>query len=401
MDSNDKLDKFVEDIEPYLITVIITSFVGVVSGVIGAFFLKTIDVFIDLREALPFIIFLMPIIGILVVYISKKYKCNKDGIALVNRAITKGEEIPSYVTPSLFVTTALSHLSGASVGRMEAPIKMGGAIGNYISNFFKLTKERRNTVIASGVAALFSAVFGAPLTGTIFACEICNLKKNKKVIYVVPVVLSAAFARFVCFSFGVDSFVDRMLYITHASFELKQIILIIILLGLCLGFALLFNAMFKYIKELFQRIKNEYVRVILGSIIMTIAIILLDTTLFCGNNTDLIEQALANNTMWYIFIVKAILTAICLGVGFKGGNIGPAFIAGSTFGILLTSLMGIDPMMGAAIGAISLFGGVTGCFVTALFLGIEIFGLSGIIFYVIIALVLRYLIKNNHIKRSF
>ena len=122
----------------------------------------------------------MPIIGIIIVYINKKYKCDKEPGELINRAIIKDEEIPSHITPTLFATTTLSHLAGASVGRMEAPIKMGGGIGSYIANFFNLKKENKGTIIASGVSALFGSVFGAPLTGTIFACELCFSKKNKK-----------------------------------------------------------------------------------------------------------------------------------------------------------------------------------------------------------------------------
>ena len=128
---------------------------------------------------------------------------------------------------------------------------------------------------------------------------------------------------------------------------------------------------------------------------------LIGNTLFCGNDTNLVEKALENNSMWYTFIVKALLTALCLAVGFKGGNIGPAFISGATLGILIASLMGIDPQMGAAIGAVSLFGGVTGCYISAVFLGIEIFGLKSLAFFLIIAIMLKYFLNQGLIKRKF
>ena len=401
MDSSDKLEKFLNSLEPYMILVIIASFVGVLGGVFGALFLKTIDIFVAFRNSFFYIILLMPIIGIIVVYLNKKFRCDKNGITLVNKAITKGEEIPSYVTPTLFASTALSHLAGASVGRMEAPIKMGGAIGSYIAKFFGSKKEKRSTIIASGVAALFGSVFGVPVTGTIFAYEICYSKENKKPIYILPVLLAACFSRFVCFAFGLDSFVDRLIYVTHADFTLKQIFLIILLIVLCFLFSLVFNAILKYTKELFAKIKNEYLRIIIGSLIMIGCIYLLQTTIFCGNDTYLIERALENNSMWYIFIVKTLLTALCLAIGFKGGDIGPAFIAGSTLGILLASLMGLDPFLGAAIGTITLFGGVTGCYISSIVLGIEIFGLKAAIFYLIIALIIRYCLKKDIIEKKF
>ena len=284
---------------------------------------------------------------------------------------------------------------------MEAPIKIGGCIGNYISNFFNLTKKYRNTIISSGVSGLFGAVFGAPVTGTIFAYEVCYTKENKKPIYLIPVFLSAVFGRFICFAFGINSFIDKMLYLTHGSFKLKEIFLIIILIGLCLIFTLFFTKLLQTTKEIFSKIKNDYLRIVIGSIIMIGAIYILDTTIFFGNNTYLIKQGLNNNDIWYSFIVKALLTSLCLAIGFKGGNIGPAFVCGVTFGVLLANLMNLDPMLGASIGAVSLFGGITGCFVSAIVLGIEIFGFNSLIFYLLIGILIRYLIKHEYITRSF
>ena len=43
MKSEEKIEKFLDELEPFLILVIICSFVGVVGGALGALFLKTID----------------------------------------------------------------------------------------------------------------------------------------------------------------------------------------------------------------------------------------------------------------------------------------------------------------------------------------------------------------------
>lgn len=397
----EKVDDFINKIEPYLIIIIIASFTGVLGGVLGALFLKTIDIFIDIRGIWSYVIFLMPIVGIITVYLNKDYKLDKKNTELISEAIKENKEIPDYTIPTLFTETTLAHLTGASVGRMEAPIKMGGALGNCVAKFFKLLKRDRGTIIASGVSALFGSVFGLPLTGTIFACELCFSKENKKPIYIMPVLLAAAFSRFICFAFRADSFVDRIIYVHHASFELKQTFLILMLIIICTLFALIFNKLLTGTKKLFSNIKNDYIRIIVGSLIMIGAVYALGTELFCGNDPSLLEKALQNNSMWYIFIVKAILTALCLGVGFKGGNIGPAFISGASLGILLASLMGLDPLMGAAIGVVCLFGGVTGCIISSVAIGIEIFGIKSVGFFIIIAIILKYLRDKNYIEKKF
>ena len=59
MDSSDKLEKVLKKIEPFMIIVIIASFTGVVGGVFGALFLKTLDIFIDFSNAFFYIILLL------------------------------------------------------------------------------------------------------------------------------------------------------------------------------------------------------------------------------------------------------------------------------------------------------------------------------------------------------
>ena len=130
-------------------------------------------------------------------------------------------------------------------------------------------------------------------------------------------------------------------------------------------------------------------------------VLLIGNTLFCGNDPSLVASALKDNSMWYTFILKALLTGLCLAIGFRGGAIGPAVISGATLGILLASLLGINLFMGAAIGAVCLFGGITGCYVSAIALGVEVFGLKALVFYVLIALIIRVLIKYEYIDKKF
>ena len=399
MKSEEKINKFLDELEPFLILVIICSFVGVVGGALGALFLKTIDVFTAFRTSFKYLVFAMPLVGLVIVYINKKYKCAENESEVVNKAMF-GEDLPNHTVPSLFITTCLSHLVGASVGKLEAPIGMGGSIGNYISNFFGLKSKYRRTVIASGVSALFGCIFGTPVMGTVFSLELCYSKDNKKPIFILPVLLSACFSRFICFAFGINSFVDRILYIHHANYGIKDIFFILVLIIICLSFGLIFNYIFDFVKNLFSKIKNEYIRIIIGSLIMIGAFCLINNTLFLGNDTSLIKKSMVNNHMWYSFIVKTILTALCASIGFKGGKIGPAFVVGCCLGILLANFMGIDPIMGACIGSICLMGCVTTFYISNMVLGIELFGFKSIVFYIIIAIAIKYFVNNGYIKRT-
>jgi len=85
------------------------------------------------------------------------------------------------------------------------------------------------------------------------------------------------------------------------------------------------------------------------------------------------------------FILKIIFTAITISAGFKGGEIVPAFFTGATFGCVLGNLFGLSPGLGALIGFVSIFSGITKCPLASIILGIEVFGINGAIMYIIIS----------------
>ena len=67
-------------------------------------------------------------------------------------------------------------------------------------------------------------------------------------------------------------------------------------------------------------------------------------------------------------------TALTLSVGFKGGEIVPSFFIGATLGCVVAPLIGFDPALGAGVGIISMFCGVTNGALASMVLSVELFG---------------------------
>ena len=61
---------------------------------------------------------------------------------------------------------------------------------------------------------------------------------------------------------------------------------------------------------------------------------------------EIVAEALYHQALPYDFFMKAIFTAITIGCGFKGGEIVPTFVIGSTLGYVSALLLGIDPHLG-------------------------------------------------------
>lgn len=390
----EKVDSFVEKIEPYLILVVITSFVGVLCGVLGFSIVYIFDRIVSLHSFCKYLVFLMPFVGLLVVFLNKK-----SGVTLTDdlyEIVGKKKEKKLF-SIGAFISPCLSQVVGASVGRLEFPIRIAKQIGDVISDVFAQAKNSRNTVVASTIAGLLSATFGAPLTSSVIACELFQRKLKDKNLYYFPVLLSALFSRFISFAFGTNSFLDRLIYINHASIKISDIISLIAIIVVCLVFAIAFNKIFDFTCSMFSKIGNEYVRVFVGSLIVIFPIYFLGT-LFYGNNPDLIKGVISSNSMWYSFIAKAILTSVCLSIGFRGGKIAPSFVAGVCLGILVANLTGINPMIGAAVGGISMFCIVTNFYVSSVVLGVEVFGIICSPIYILVVLILYCLRKGNYLS---
>ncbi len=94
--------------------------VGVLGGLLGGLFHKLLDFATEIRTECKWLILLLPLGGILIAWLYRlaKPKGQMDTNRVI-RAVQAEERIPLTMTPLIFVSTILSHLFGASVGREE------------------------------------------------------------------------------------------------------------------------------------------------------------------------------------------------------------------------------------------------------------------------------------------
>ena len=102
---------------------------------------------------------------------------------------------------------------------------------------------------------------------------------------------------------------------------------------------------------------------------------------------NLVEEAVAGNSPWATFLIKLLLTAVTLGAGFKGGEIVPSFAVGASFGCVVAPLLGLDASLGAALGMVAVFCGVSNCPFASIFLGVELCGSRYVVLFAIVCAV--------------
>ena len=141
---------------------------GLVCGLVGTLFHLSVERVTELRAAQPWLLFLLPAAGLLITALYKITKCEGVGTNNVIRAVQSGEPVSILLVPASFLGTVLTHLCGGSAGREGAALQMGGSIGYNIAKLFRFSDHDRRTATACGMAAFFSALFGTPLSATLF-----------------------------------------------------------------------------------------------------------------------------------------------------------------------------------------------------------------------------------------
>ena len=356
----------------------ISLLLGSICGLVGAAFHHAIDYVTEVRIHNGFLVWLMPFGGLLIVFLYRLAGLQHEpGTNTIIQSVRQQDRVPRILAPAIFAATVITHLVGGSSGREGAALQIGGSIATTLGRLFRVDKKEMSVFIMCGMSAVFSALFGTPLTATLFSMEVVSVG----VFYyaaLVPCLCSSLVAFFTAQFFGCHSVyyvVGRVMIMDVANFGR------LLALSVCIAVVSIFFVLSMHTgHHLFHKhFHNPYVRVVAGSLMLMLLVLLFGTE-YLGAGMDAVDKCIYGTTVApYDFVLKIIFTAITIGCGFKGGEIVPTFFIGATLGSTVCSFLAIDPHLGAALGVVGMFCCVINSPVTSLILGIEVFGSQNII----------------------
>lgn len=360
---------------------VLAALIGLISALAGALFHYAVDIGAHVRVIYPQLIFGLPLGGVFIVFLYHICKMDDDkGTNSILTSVRTAERVPILLAPVILIATAITHFFGGSAGREGAALQIGGSIGSFFARLLKLHSYSTCVLIMCGMSGLFSAVFGTPITAAIFALEVSSVGfMHYGALF--PSLLSAVVAQSVAHLLGVEKTAFALANVPlFDAFSLLKVV------GLALLAAILsvvfISTMHKTSDLMAKHIKNRYLRIIFGAIVIIVLTLITGSMRYNGAGMDVIISAVENGTaLPWDFLLKILFTAITLGAGFKGGEIVPTFFIGSTFGTFVAPLLGLDPSFGAAVALVALFCGVVNCPVASIFLSIELFGAEGLIYF--------------------
>ena len=352
---------------------------GAVGGAVGSMFHVSVQWAAQLRGTYPWLLYLLPGGGILVAAMYRLSRMENENTNAIIDSIHFGDDVPLLLVPCIYFATVMTHLFGGSAGREGAALQIGGSLGCYIGRLVHLDAKDMRIATLCGMSAVFAALFGTPLTATIFALEVISVG----VFYysaLVPCTVAAVTA------FGISTAVGiapTRFTVTTAALQPEMLLRVAGLAILCSIMSILFCVTMHGTEHaLVRRIPNDYLRIILGGAAVVGMTLLVGTTDYNGAGMEIITAAIEQGKAApAAFLLKLIFTAVTIGCGFKGGEVVPTFFIGATLGCVAGPLLGIPAGFAAALGLVCVFCGAVNCPIASIVLSVELFGASALIYF--------------------
>ena len=376
----------------YIRLVSLILLIAVCCSVFGQILLKLIEITSGYYK---YLIVLTPLILIFTKFSNKYLKTNTIGMKYFIEAATDKKDKVSWSFPFILtLNTLLAHGFGVSVGREGVAVQLGGAIGGNLAGG-DFSDEKKQFFVKLGMICGFAGLFQTPLAAVVFILEVVSERFNftvNKVYEYITYIIGAYISAFVSHKLGLEKFFVRI-DISKVNINI-EFLLKIILIGIVFVFVgIFFVVIQRKIKEIVA--SNNKISWIL--LIVFILVSFIFEYRYASLGTNLIGLSFTNfeQIQIYDFILKIILTAICTGIGFSGGEVTPLFAIGATCGVILGIYLGLPILVTAALGYCLVFSAATKTYIAPVLLALEVFGYK-LMFFAIVPALLIYLINKKY-----
>lgn len=373
----------------------LATIIGLCSGLLVSLFIKLLNYGTNYAEKYPYYFCMAPAFFVINIILIKYLAPDAEGHGTekVIEAIHKrAGRIKVLVIPVKLITTLLTLFSGGSVGKEGPSAQMGGGIASLMADILKFNDADRKKLVICGISSGFAAIFGTPISGAIFGIEVLFvgvlLYEN-----LLPSFVAGITAFYVTHLLGIKAQVYKIDFDPSITeFLIIKVALAGLAFGLC---SFIFIEMMDRAEKLSKSLKINFLLkgLIGGCFVILIGYIFGTDSLGLGTATvnNIFSGA---KIVWYLFLLKIVITSVTLNFGGSGGIVTPIFFVGATSGALLGQLTGNDPALFAAIGLVAVLGATTNSPIAACVMGIELFG-EEIAPYAALACIISFFVSGN------
>ena len=297
-----------------------------------------------------------PMIGILISVLIVKYLIKDDishGVSKILLLISKKTGIiKAHNMFSSMVTSGFTIGFGGSVGAESPIVYTGAAIGSNVATLFGLKQNQLRLLVGCGATGAIAGIFKAPIAGIMFTLEVLML--DLTMASLIPLLISGITAATLAYFFMGDTVLFH--FALSNQFNADNLPYYI-LLGVLAGFiSLYFTRMGMRVESLVKKIKNSYVKLLVGGFSLGLMIFFFPSLwgegyesinkIFVGDGPDLL-----NNSVFFdfksdpyvlllilvmILVVKVVAMSVTTASGGVGGIFAPTLFVGAVGGYILS-----------------------------------------------------------------
>lgn len=278
-----------------------------------------------------------------------------------NIRFNKGKLDPKN-NPSMILSSLLCVASGGSLGPEAPLVQVTGSTGTWIGKLCRLKGEELRSLSIAGMASGFTALFGAPLGGSLFALEILHHKHAVEYYKaIIPAFVASCFSYLVfalIIHLGLGPIWDLSAYEYSGIFDFGYAVLFAIV-GAIFGWGFIYCT--KFFKLVFDRKKVPiYIKTLIGGILLGVIAFYFPLVRYFGHHeiNQLLMGDFSLTFLFSILIFKLIAISITVTSGWRGGFIIPLFFVGATLGLIIHKLF---PDINLTLAIVSCMAAINAC----------------------------------------
>lgn len=281
---------------------------------------------------------------------------------IVNNIRFKGGRLEPKNNPSMILSSLLCISSGGSLGPEAPLVQVTGSTGSWIAKKLKFKGEDMRSLSIAGMASGFTALFGAPLGGSLFSLEILH---HKYVVEYYQALIPAFVAS--CASYVVFILITQLgigpvwTFPTYQSEGIMDFFYAILYGGVAAAFGWAFIALVKLLKQGLGQWKAPiYIKMCAGGLVLGVIAFYYPITRYFGHHeiNMLLEDSRTLSVLLAILSLKILAIAVTVTSGWRGGFIIPLFFVGTTLGLIIHQLF---PGQNLALIAVCCMAAINAC----------------------------------------
>jgi H+/Cl- antiporter ClcA len=281
---------------------------------------------------------------------------------LVNNIRFRGGRLQPRNNPAMILSSLLCIASGGSAGPEAPLVQVTGSTASWLAQKLRVRGEGLRTLSIAGMAAGFTALFGAPLGGGLFALEILHHKHISEYYQALIPAFVSSCASFIIFilitHIGIGPTwhfpVGGTPQLNDAFFAVGYGVV-----GAAVGW--LFIVVVRQLRRLFGRLSVPvYVKMGGGGLLLGLVAYYVPLSRYFGHEqlADLLEGHFTVAFLLGLLAAKIVAIALTVTSGWRGGFIIPLFFVGATVGLLIHTVF---PSQSLPLAMISCMAAINAC----------------------------------------